>query len=78
MSVFPGFGGQSFIESTLESMKGLVEATVDKNILIGVDGGVNLKTINKIYNTGINITITGSAFYDAEDRVSRYTELLNA
>lgn len=78
MSVFPGFGGQSFIESTLESMKGLVEATVDRNILIGVDGGVNLKTINKVYNTGIDITITGSAFYGAKDRSSRYTELLNA
>ena len=78
MSVFPGFGGQSFIESTLESMKGLVEATVDKNILIGVDGGVNLKTINKVYNTGIDITITGSAFYGAKDRATRYTELLNA
>ena len=33
MSVFPGFGGQSFIESTLESMRGLVKATSNKNIL---------------------------------------------
>ena len=78
MSVFPGFGGQSFIDSTLESMNGLVEARADKNILIGVDGGVNLKTIKKVYSTGIDITITGSAFYGAEDRASRYTELLNA
>ena len=78
MSVFPGFGGQSFIESTLESMKGLVKATKNKNILIGVDGGVNLKTIKNVYKTGIDITITGSAFYGAEDKLSRYNELLNA
>ena len=77
MSVFPGFGGQSFIDSTLKKMSSLVNLTKDFNILIGVDGGVNLKTIDKIYNTGIDITIIGSALYGAENVEKRYYQLLN-
>ena len=77
MSVFPGFGGQSFIDSTLEKMSSLVKLTKDFDILIGVDGGVNLKTIDKIYNTGIDITIIGSALYGAENVEKRYYQLVN-
>lgn len=77
MSVFPGFGGQSFIENTLNTMKLLVNKTKDKNILIGVDGGVNLKTINQVYQTGIDITIIGSALYGADNIEKRYLNLIN-
>ena len=77
MSVFPGFGGQSFIEPTLEKMSSLAALTKNSDILIGVDGGVNLGTINKIYNTGIDITIIGSALYGAENIEKRYFQLLN-
>ena len=77
MSVFPGFGGQSFIDSTLEKMSSLVKLTKDFDILIAVDGGVNLKTIDKIYNTGIDITIIGSALYGAENVEKRYYQLVN-
>ena len=77
MSVFPGFGGQSFIESTLNTMKSLSELTNKMNILIGVDGGVNLNTIDKVYSTGIDITIVGSALYGAENIEQRYYNLLN-
>ena len=78
MSVFPGFGGQSFIKETLEKMKFLVEITKNKDILIGVDGGVNLTTINDVYDTGIDITIVGSALYGASNIEQRYNDLLNA
>ena len=77
MSVFPGFGGQSFIDDTLNSMKYLVRDTNDYNILLGVDGGVNNNTIKKVYNTGIDITIVGSALYGAENINQRYSELMN-
>ena len=63
MSVFPGFGGQSFIESTLEKMKNLSEICKKKSILIGVDGGVNLSTIDKVYESGADITIVGSGLF---------------
>ena len=77
MSVFPGFGGQSFIDTTLEKMSSLVKLTKDFDILIGVDGGVKLKTIDKIYNTGIDITIIGAALYGAENVEKRYYQLVN-
>ena len=77
MSVFPGFGGQSFIESTLKKMSDLVKLTKDYKILIGVDGGVNLSTINSVYKTGIDITIVGSALYGADDIKKRYFDLIN-
>ena len=78
MSVFPGFGGQSFITETLETMKKLVDLREDRKILIGVDGGVNLKTIKMIYDTGIDITIVGSGLYKAKNINSRFNELMNA
>ena len=76
MSVFPGFGGQSFIESTLDSMKFLKENTLGSDILIGVDGGVNLKTIDRVYDTGIDITIVGSGLYGADNINERYKQLM--
>ena len=76
MSVFPGFGGQSFIESTLDSMKFLKDNTKNTNILIGVDGGVNLSTIDKVYDTGIDITIVGSGLYGAKNIKRRYNKLV--
>ena len=76
MSVFPGFGGQSFIESTLDTMKFLKENTLGSDILIGVDGGVNIKTIDKVYDTGIDITIVGSGLYGADNINDRYKELM--
>ena len=76
MSVFPGFGGQSFIESTLDTMRFLKENTSDSNILIGVDGGVNIRTIDRVYDTGIDITIVGSGLYGAKNINERYKQLM--
>ena len=76
MSVFPGFGGQSFIDKTLDTMSYLVNSTKNKNILIGVDGGVNLSTINKIYSTGIDVVIIGSGLYGAKNIPETYRLLM--
>ena len=75
--MFPGFGGQEFIESTLESMKYLVDKTKSNNTIIGVDGGVNLSTIDQVYKTGVDVTVVGSALYGANDIKKRYSELTN-
>ena len=48
-----------------------------KNILIGVDGGVNIKTIKSVYETGVDITIVGSWLYKADNIKERYENLLN-
>ena len=76
MSVFPGFGGQEFIDATLHTMEYLKSSTENHDILIGVDGGVNLKTIDKVYSTGIDITIVGSGLYGAENIKDRYKRLI--
>jgi len=77
MSVFPGFGGQKFIEKTLIAMKELKKSTSNTNILIGVDGGVNLETIDDVYSTGIDITIVGSGLYGAKNIKDRYLSLIS-
>ena len=76
MSVFPGFGGQSFITSTLDKMKKIVKMREGREISIGVDGGVNLNTIDSVYSTGIDITIVGSALYGAKNISHRYNQLM--
>ena len=76
MSVFPGFGGQSFIESTLGKMKSLSKICREKSILIGVDGGVNLSTIDRVYDHGADVTIVGSGLFKADNLQMRYNELM--
>ena len=78
MSVVPGKGGQSFIKSTLNKMENIVQMTKGRNITIGVDGGVNLDTISKVYDTGIDITIVGSALFKSDNIFQRYQDLMNA
>ena len=77
MSVYPGFGGQSFIEATLDKMRYLSDLSKEHNCLIAVDGGVNLDTINKVYKTGVDITIVGSGLYKAQNINERFNQLMN-
>ena len=76
MSVNPGFGGQGFIESSLDKMKSLAKLKLEYNFVIGVDGGVNMSTIDKLYDTGVDITIVGSGLYKANNIKQRYQELM--
>ena len=66
-----------FIESTLNKMKNLSNMRTNKNIILGVDGGVNLNTIERIYKTNIDITIVGSALFHVDDICARYNELID-
>jgi len=77
MSVYPGFGGQKFMDSSLSKMSQLVSMKENRSILIGVDGGVGLNTIDSVYNTGIDITIVGSALFGADNISTRYSQLMN-
>ncbi len=77
MSVEPGFGGQSFIEDSLLKMKNIVKMVNGKKILIGVDGGVNIKTIDRVYETGIDVTIVGSGLYKSKSISKTYKQLMN-
>lgn len=75
MSVFPGFGGQTFIEDTLDTMGTAAAARQDHGYLIAVDGGVNLDTVEQVYATGIDLAIVGSGLFNAPDIPQRLREL---
>ena len=69
MSVNPGFGGQSFIESTLEKTRRL-RAMLDKvnpGAGIEIDGGISPRTIGRVAEAGANIFVAGSAIYGQND-----------
>ncbi len=69
MSVNPGFGGQSFIESSLgkiSQLRALLDA-VNPDAGIEVDGGISGKTIARAAQAGANIFVAGSAVYGQKD-----------
>nr|WP_320011376.1 ribulose-phosphate 3-epimerase [uncultured Desulfobulbus sp.] len=69
MSVNPGFGGQSFIESSLDKITKLRQMldAVNPEAGIEVDGGISPKTIERVAQAGANIFVAGSAVYGASD-----------
>ncbi len=72
MSVEPGFGGQSFIPSSLDKLseaREMIEAS-GYNIDLEVDGGVTVSNVKEIKNAGANVIVAGSAVFKAEDPAS--------
>ena len=69
MSVNPGFGGQSFIRSTLDKIKNLRELidNSEYEIRLEVDGGVKLENIAEIANAGADTFVAGSAIFSQPD-----------
>lgn len=66
MSVNPGFGGQSYIDSTTEKIKELKSIIDSKgyDIDIEVDGGVNKDNIADVYKAGANVIVAGTAVFN--------------
>jgi len=62
MSVNPGFGGQSFIDSVIEkaSRLNLMRNKLNPNCLIEVDGGVNDKNVHDLKAAGVDVVVAGS------------------
>ena len=78
MSVFPGFGGQEFIEGALENMRKAVASRRDHGYIVAVDGGVNLSTIDQVFSTGIDVAVVGAGLFGAADIPGRFRQLLDA
>lgn len=74
MSVNPGFGGQSFIPSTLEKAGQIRERITSLGLDIGIeiDGGIGPGNIAEVAEAGVNIFVAGSAVYGCEE----YTEII--
>lgn len=66
MSVFPGFGGQSFIPEVLTQLPEFLPYLEEHNILLEIDGGINLQTIAPLTNHGIDRFVAGSAVFNSK------------
>lgn len=82
MSVEPGFGGQSFIESTLKNVEGLAEYKVSKGYEydIEIDGGINIDNVTRPLDAGANIIVAGSAIFgkgNTEERIQSFNEIMS-
>ena len=69
MSVNPGFGGQQFIGTSLPKIfraKNMLK-DLPRNPLLEVDGGVNLKNIGDIAQSGADVIVAGAAVFGSED-----------
>ena len=77
MSVNPGFGGQSFIESVIPKAKKLNEMRnkINPNCLIEVDGGVNDKNIQTLKDAGVDIVVAGSYVFKQKNRATAIKSL---
>ena len=79
MSVYAGFGGQSFIAETMDKIR-FMRAEIDRRglpTLIEVDGGVNTRNAAAIYEAGADVLVAGSAVFGAKDPL-RAIDLIKA
>ena len=77
MSVNPGFGGQKFIENTIEKVKRLKQMINDKGLgtLIEVDGGVQAETAPRLVAAGVDVLVSGSYIFKANDPLATIQSL---
>lgn len=79
MTVNPGWGGQTLIQSCLDKVVELAEIrdAEDYSYLISVDGGVNADTIQDVATAGADIAVMGSAFFRENDKIE-FIERINS
>ncbi|ASJ22350.1 ribulose-phosphate 3-epimerase [Brachyspira hampsonii] len=68
MSVNPGFGGQKFIESSIKKIEEAKKLIGNRDIILAVDGGVNINTCNRVVEAGANFLVAGSAIIDSDNK----------
>ena len=69
MTVNPGFGGQSFIDSMIDKIRELKAIVVEQNLNIDiqVDGGIKPSNVADVVKAGANIIVAGSAIFNSSD-----------
>ena len=79
MTVNPGFGGQKFIEHSIDKVRRLKELILKtgSHALIEVDGGVNGETAPRLVEAGVDVLVAGSYVFGAENPEARIKELKN-
>lgn len=82
MSVFPGFGGQSFIQNVFEKIKFTRQLIDDNNpkILLGIDGGIKLDNFAEVVKNGANFIVIGSGLFETNhyaERIKQFREQID-
>ncbi len=80
MTVEPGFGGQGFIDSTLDKVSLALEMKkkFNPNLTIQVDGGINGETSKKVIEAGADNLVSGSYFFKTDSSMSqKYSSLIH-
>ena len=77
MSVNPGWGGQAFIEGSLDKLKRM-RAILPDHVVLEVDGGINAHSAPRVVGAGATLLVAGSAVMGASDPAEAYSDLLLA
>lgn len=79
MSVSPGFGGQKFIESSIDKVVRLRRMIDERGLetLIQIDGGVNTANARLLFDAGCNVLVAGNAVFGSKNPLETIKELLN-
>ena len=75
MTVEPGFGGQSFIQSQVKKIRKVKELIGDRSIEIEVDGGINPETAEQVIIAGAKVLVAGSAIFKNENYEENISKL---
>ncbi|MCQ2217604.1 MAG: ribulose-phosphate 3-epimerase [Paludibacteraceae bacterium] len=77
MSVNPGFGGQKFIENTIDKTRRLKELILRRNskAIVEIDGGVNYETGKRLLEAGADALVAGSFVFGAENPTETISKL---
>lgn len=79
MTVNPGFGGQSFIPSTLDKIaqvrKWIRERGLEERVELEVDGGIAVNTAREVVKAGASVLVAGSSVFGMKDRPSAISAL---
>lgn len=79
MSVYPGFGGQSFIPSALDKIRTLRDLRKEKGLAyeIEIDGGITVENIVQVLDAGADIIVAGSSIFKQHDVEKATREYVN-
>ncbi len=77
MSVNPGFGGQSFIQNTLNKIRELKAMILARGLktLIEIDGGVTLENAKEILDAGADVLVAGNTVFKSKDPIAMIASL---
>ncbi len=78
MTVNPGFGGQSFLDSQLAKIERIASMIGDRPIELEVDGGIDTDNVETVTKAGANVLVAGSAIFRAPDYSKKIREIREA